>query len=241
MIELPKSRSAIERINPKRLIIYSKPKVGKTSLLAELENNLILDFERGSSFVSAMKMSIDSLDTLKEVGEAIKAAGKPYKYITIDTVTSMEDMCLGFANKLYKDTVMGKSFTGDSVLKLANGAGWQYLREAFFKILDYIETLVPEEGAIILSGHLKDKLIETAGKEVSSIELDLSGKIKSIVCAKADAIGVLYRKGNQTILSFRTSDEVSCGARPEHLKNQEIVASEIVDGKFITYWDKIFK
>lgn len=238
---LPTKPISAERVNPRRLIIYSKPKVGKTSLISGLENNLLLDFERGSDFVTAMKLKVDSLAKLREIGEAIKAANKPYKYVTIDTVTAMEDMCLSLANSLYKDTPMGKNFNGDSVLKLPNGAGWQYLREAFFKILDYIETLIPDDGSIIMLGHLKDKLIETAGKEVSSVELDLSGKIKSIVCAKADAIGVLYRKENQTILSFKTSDQISCGARPEHLKNQEIVASEIIDGEFKTYWDRIFK
>ena len=34
-IELPKVKSQIERVNPKRLIIYSKPKTGKTMLLKD--------------------------------------------------------------------------------------------------------------------------------------------------------------------------------------------------------------
>jgi len=136
--------------------------------------------------------------------------------------------------------MMGKNFAGDSVLKLPNGAGYLYLREAFFKILDYIETLVPEDGSVILLGHLKDKMLETNGKEVSSVDLDLSGKIKSIVCAKADAIGLLSRKADKVTLNFKTSEEVTCGARPDHLKNQEITLTEMVDGKLTGNWDKIF-
>ena len=121
------------------------------------------------------------------VGQEIVKAGKPYKYIAVDTVTALEEMCLSYAKQLYIDTPMGKNFNGDSVLKLPNGAGYLYLREAFFKILDYVETLVPDDGSLILLGHLKDKMLETNGKEVSAVDLDLSGKIKSIVCAKADA------------------------------------------------------
>jgi hypothetical protein len=209
--------------------------------LALLDNCLILDFENGSDYVEALKLKVDSLATLKAVGQEIVKAGKPYKYIAVDTVTALEEMCLSYAKTLYMETPMGKNFNGDSVLKLPNGAGYLYLREAFFKILDYIETLVPEDGSLILLGHLKDKMLETNGKEVSAVDLDLSGKIKSIVCAKADAIGLLSRKGDKVTLNFKTSEEVTCGARPDHLKNQEITLTEIVDGQLVGHWDKVYK
>jgi len=241
MIELPTKKVLATRANPKRLVIYSKPKAGKTSALALLDDCLLLDFEKGSDYVDAMKLKIDSLQTLKEVGAEIVKAGKPYRYIAVDTVTALEELCLGYAKSLYMDTPMGKTFAGDNVLKLPNGAGYLYLREAFFKILDYIETLVPEDGSIILLGHLKDKNIDIAGKEVAAVDLDLTGKIKSLVCAKADAIGLLSRKGNQVILNFKTSDEITCGARPDHLKNQEIILTESIDGNLVASWDKVFK
>ena len=208
--------------------------------MALLDNCLILDFENGSDYVEALKLKIDSLSTLKAVGQEIVKAGKPYKYIAVDTVTALEEMCLSYAKTLYMETAMGKNFAGDSVLKLPNGAGYLYLREAFFKILDYIETLVPEDGSLILLGHLKDKMLETNGKEVSAVDLDLSGKIKSIVCAKADAIGLLSRKADKVTLNFKTSEEVTCGARPDHLKNQEITLTEMVDNKLVGHWDKVY-
>jgi hypothetical protein len=241
MIQLPTQKIAPVRANPKRMVIYSKPKAGKTSALALLDNCLILDFENGSDYVEALKLKVDSLATLKAVGQEIVKAGKPYKYIAVDTVTALEEMCLSYAKTLYMETPMGKNFNGDSVLKLPNGAGYLYLREAFFKILDYIETLVPEDGSLILLGHLKDKMLETNGKEVSAVDLDLSGKIKSIVCAKADAIGLLSRKADKVTLNFKTSEEVTCGARPDHLKNQEITLTEMVDNKLVGHWDKVYK
>jgi hypothetical protein len=208
--------------------------------LALLDNCLILDFENGSDYVEAMKLKVDSLATLKAIGQEIIKANKPYKYIAVDTVTALEEMCIGYAKTLYQDTPMGKNFAGDNVLKLPNGAGYMYLREAFFKILDYIETLIPNDGSLILLGHLKDKMLETNGKEVSAVDLDLSGKIKSIVCAKADAIALLSRKGDKVSLNFKTSEEVTCGARPDHLKNQEIILTELVDNNLKGNWDKIF-
>jgi|TARA_R110002126_G_scaffold291123_1_gene450502 hypothetical protein len=238
-IVLPTKKASIERINPKRLIIYSKPKAGKTTAYSLLEDNLILDLENGADYVEALKIKINSLQELLEAGKAIKEAGCPYKYVTVDTVTALEDMIMPLAIKLYKQTSMGKNYDGDNVLSLANGAGYLYLRQAFFQVLDFIDTLAPH---IILSGHIKDKQVDDKGEMVMAANIDLTGKIKSLICANADAIGYMFRKGNQTILSFKTTDEVTCGARPQHLQNEEIVLSEMNDkGEIVSHWDKVYK
>jgi hypothetical protein len=237
-IILPTTKVKATRMNPKRLVIYSKPKTGKTTAYAGLDNNLILDLENGCEYVEALKITISSLSELQEAGKAIKEAGKPYKYVTVDTVTALEEMIMPLAVKLYRNTAMGKNFDGDNVTTLANGAGYLYIRQAFFQVIDFIDTLAPH---IILSGHIKDKVVDDKGEMVMSANIDLTGKIKSLICANADAIGYMYRKGNKTILSFKTNDEVTCGARPEHLRNEEIVISEMNEKSELTFhWDKIY-
>lgn len=236
-IVLPTAKVKGERVNPKRIVIYSKPKTGKTTAYAGLENNLILDLENGTDYVEAMKVKISNLQELLDAGKAIKEAGRPYDYVTIDTVTALEEMIMPLAIKLYKQTPMGKNFDGDTVLNLPNGAGYLYVRQAFFQVLDFIDGLAP---TIILSGHIKDKQVDDKGELVMSANIDLTGKIKSLICAQADAIGYMYRKGNKTILSFKTNDEVTCGARPEHLRNEEIVITEMIDNVLHTTWDKVF-
>jgi hypothetical protein len=237
-IVLPTKKVKAERVNPKRLIIYSKPKTGKTTAFAGLENNLLIDLENGADYVEALKVKIGSLQELLDAGKAIKAAGNPYQYVTIDTVTALEDMVMPLAIKLYRATSMGKNYDGDNVLSLPNGAGYLYLRQAFFQVLDFIDTLAPH---IILSGHIKDKQVDDKGEMVLAANIDLTGKIKSLICANADAIGYMYRKGNKTILSFKTSEEVTCGARPEHLRNEEIVVTEMNEkGELEFHWDKVF-
>ena len=237
-IVLPTTKIKAERVNPKRIVIYSKPKTGKTTAYAGLNNNLILDLENGAEYVEALKIKITSLQELLDAGKAIKEAGRPYDYVTIDTVTALEEMIMPLAIKLYRQTPMGKNFDGDTITTLPNGAGYLYIRQAFFQVLDFIDTLAP---TIILSGHIKDKQVDDKGELVMSANIDLTGKIKSLICAQADAIGYMYRKGNQTILSFKTNDEVTCGARPEHLRNEEIVVTELIDGVLKTTWDKVFK
>ena len=237
-IVLPTKKVKADRVNPKRLIIYSKPKTGKTSAFAGLDGNLIIDLENGADYVEAIKVKANNLQELKEIGQAIKEANYPYKYVTIDTVTALEDMVMPLAINLYKQTPMGKNYSGDSILTLPNGAGYLYVRQAFFQVLDFIDTLAPQ---IILSGHIKDKQVDDKGEMVMSANIDLTGKIKSLICANADAIGYMFRKGEQTILSFKTNEEVTCGARPEHLRNEEIVISEMVNGELMTHWEKVYK
>ena len=236
-IVLPTKKVKAVRTNPKRLIIYGKPKTGKTTAFANLKNNLILDLENGSEYVDALKINIPDLKTLLDTGKAIKEANKPYDYVTVDTVTALESMIMPLAIKLYKATPMGKNYQGDNLATLANGAGYLYIRQAFFQVLDFIDTLAP---TIILSGHIKDKVVDDDGEMVMAANIDLTGKMKSLICANADAIGYMYRKGSKAILSFKNTDDVTCGARPSHLRDEEIILTEMNDNVLTNNWDKIF-
>ena len=75
---------------------------------------------------------------------------------------------------------------------------------------------------MILVGHLKDKMLDKKGKEVSSKDLDLTGKIKQITCANADAIGYIYRESDNTMISFNSMNDITAGSRCDHLKGQDM-------------------
>lgn len=229
--------------SPRNLIIFSKPKVGKSTLLAELDNCLILDLEGGTDFIDALKVKATSVADINEIGKAIVEAGRPYKYIAVDTISALEEICIPYAEKLYSETPMGKGWYTDgkvkyrSILNMPQGAGYTWLRMAFTKVVEYISTWAPH---IILVGHLKDNMLNKDGVEFNAMDLNLTGKLKQITSSNSDAIGYLYRKGNQNILTFKTTDEVACGARPAHLRNAEIVISELTEEGLKTNWDKVF-
>jgi len=235
---LPMQRVPAITQSPNSLILFSAPKVGKTTLVSALESNLIIDLENGSNHVSGLIVKIKNYMELHELCEEIKKQNKPYKYITLDTATALEDMCLPLALKLYQKTPMGKSYIGD-ILSLPNGAGYKYLRDAYDMMLDKVKECADRT---ILLGHVKDKVVETRGKEVNAKELALTGKLSSITCSKADAIGYLYRDGNKCVATFETSNELTCGARPLHLRNKSMILSEQdpETGETKTYWERIF-
>ena len=252
MIELPTQKTKASRVNPKKIILFSNPKSGKTTAVAALENNLILDLENGSEFLDALKINVlqlardnnkTPLTVLKEIINTIresneKKGGYTYKFITLDTVSALEDIALELANILYRKTPMGRNWTGDDVTKLPNGAGYQYLREAMDVILNEIEPLC---DTLIILGHLKAKFVEKEGKEMESRGLALTGKIASILCSQVDAIGYVYRDDNKTLVNFAPSESLIVGSRPEHLKNKTITLIESdKDGKLTIDWSKIF-
>lgn len=244
-ITLPTRPIPAVSVNPSYLILYGLPKSGKTSCLAQLPNNLIIDLEGGSTFIDAMAIQCRTIQDLGEAAQAIRAKNaevghKLYKRITIDNATRLEDICLGYAATLYRKTEMGKLWKGDDVTTLPRGAGYKYLRDAVKRVIDMFKDLCDE---FILVGHVKDSLTEKDGEEVNAKEIDLVGKLGKIVCGMADAVGYVYRKENETHISFKGGNgDTIMEARAKHIAGKDIViATGNEDGSLTTYWDKIYK
>ena len=127
-IELPKTKIPAEKQDPKNLLIFSKPKQGKSSALAELPGALCIDLEDGGyDYIDAIKVKATSVSDIKEICKAIKEANYPYQFIVLDTITALEEMVKPLALKLYTDTIAGSKFTGKNVLDAPMGAGQKWL------------------------------------------------------------------------------------------------------------------
>lgn len=242
---LPTTKVPATSTNPKYLILYGLPKAGKTSALAQLEGNLIIDLEGGSKFIDALAIQARTINDLGEIAQAIRAKNAEvghnfYKRITIDNATRLEDICMGYACTLYRKTELGKNWKGDDVTTLARGAGYKYLRDAVKKVIDMFKDLCDE---FILVGHVKDSITEKDGQEVNAKEIDLVGKLGKIVCGMADAVGYVYRKDNETHISFKSGgDGTVMEARAKHIAGKDIViATGNDDGTITTYWDRVYK
>lgn len=250
MIELPTERSKVESYNPKLLIIGGKPKTGKSSFIAAIDDNLIIDLEDGYRSLSVMKVQARTAKDLYEIRDAIIAKGKelhkaPYRFITIDNATRLEEMSIAVANTDYRNTAMGQNWgylkdakgmnikdpkTGKfipdpkaDVRLLPNGGGYLFTRKALRKLLDMFKPLCE---TLILVTHVKDKAVRKDGEEVSELSIDLAGKTADIVCGEADAVGMIYRDGNKTYLTFEGGEGTIREARPLHLRGKKFLIAE---------------
>ena len=239
-INLPTSPVPKVTQDTKNLIIYGMPKIGKTTTLSTLQDNLIIDFEDGSDYVEALKVKVHNLNEFGELCKALQESPHKYKFITIDTVTALEEFVKPLALNMYKKTPAGANYNGD-ILNAPMGIGYSYIRQAIEFI---IEKLSANTTNIILVGHVKDKTITSnEGKEVGSVkDFDLTGKAARILAAKSDAIGFVFRDENSNLcINFETNGIASAGARPAHLANKKIIVAERQeDGTFVSHWDRIY-
>ena len=245
MITLPTQKVPATSTNPQYLILYGLPKSGKTSSVAQIESNLIVDLEGGSKFIDALAVQARTINDLGEIAQAVRAKNEEvghnfYKHITIDNATRLEDICMGYACNLYRQTEMGKAWKGTDITTLPRGAGYGYLRTAVKKVIDMFKDLCDE---FILIGHVKDSVTDKDGQEVNAKEIDLVGKLGKIVCGMADAVGYVYRKDNETHISFKSGgDGTIMEARAKHIAGKDIViATGNEDGSITTYWDRVYK
>lgn len=232
MITLPTEKVQARIDNPHFSIFFGKPKSGKTTIMASLENNLIIDLEGGSRYMNALAVQARTLNDLIEIVNSLKAKIKeegkyPYKYITIDSGSVLEDIAKEYALRLYQKTPAAKRKDGtlfnEPILTLPNGGGYMYLRMAMEKLYTSFFDLAEH---VILICHCKNSLINDEGKEMSEMSMDLTGKVSNIAAAKADAVGFVYRKKNQTFINFKAGNNVICGARPKHLREKEFLVAE---------------
>lgn len=196
--------------------------------------------EDGSDYVDALKYKIHSLKELKEVCKAIKDAGKPYKFITIDTVTAIEEMAKPVAIALYQQCPQYSDKYADvkDPALIPNGVGWNLWRTAVESIINLVASCT---NNLIICGHVKDsKLDENASGSLRT--LDVMGKLSRILSAKSDAIGWVHRDEDSNLcIKFGQDGEVLTGARPQHLANKDIIVAERnEDGTFTSHWDRVF-
>lgn len=208
--------------------------------MAALDNNLVIDLEGGYEALEALVVQARSVRDLGEISAAIKAkihadeTGKvvyPYRFITIDNATRLEEMCMPLAISMYQATPMGKSFKGNDLRVLPQGAGYMYMREAVKNVINAFRGL---SETLILIAHVKDRQITKNGEEMSEMSVDLSGKLGDILCGEADAIGLVYRKGNETRISFEGGGDTIREARPLHLRGKNICVARSDENNNIT-------
>ena len=215
---LKKQKRKAVSINPGILLLYGAPKVGKTTMLSKLEDCLIIDTEQGGNMLDGYFHAVNSKEELLQF-YADATEGHSYKYFALDTIDKIvtwteRDVC--------------REYDIESINDLPFGKGFGLVRE---RVMNNIKKLQSLCDHLIIIGHRKTASPIDNSTAIEPESLDLSGKLKNMVMANADAIGYMFREEDKLMVSFQSGKALEAGSRCDHLR-----------GKVIEFdWSKIYK
>ncbi len=265
MIELIK----VKEKDPVDIIIYSQPKLGKTTIVSALTRQLkgraaVLNLEKGGTdylegyFLNCFQNTSDTYDEgfkrYKDYLKYLKENIGKVDYLIVDNLSVMDEWADIAGTYYYMKTTAGKKFNRDaagklithkdtewkSVTTLGDGVGWRFPREWFMGQIQEIMNLVPYRIWIV---HIKDKFIKDMDSQETIVgsEMNLTGKIKNMLAARVSTIAKLVSDKDKRYLSFENlNDSTIAGSRAPHLTGR-ILISDKIDGEIVTYWENVYK
>lgn len=256
-IELPTKVREPKATNPHTLLIYAPPKMGKTTIVSQLPDSLILELEaNGADYVTGCVLDINKPSDFNKTLDAIEASEKKYQYLIIDTLSQLDMWSEIVGTYNYMKKPQGRKFNREdekpngtmimhtdprfeSVHELPNGFGYVHSRN---QMIDWYNRIITLASHVIFVCHVKETMIESKnGDTVESKDINLTGKVKSIISSKVDAIGILSRKGGKGYLNFSNEYKIVSGGRCTHLDGEILISEKQPDGSVKTFWENIYK
>jgi hypothetical protein len=228
---------------PKRILIYSRNKKGKTTLCASAPNVIISDPEEGGVYLEKINPQLYPIEKWEDIDEFynyLKLGKHPYEWAAIDGLTKMHNMALKFvmnqaqeASLSNKPVQVDKRFYGQAN-EMLKGMMWN-----FHSLKMNVIFTAQERMEAPYEGEEDEDYEESAASYVPDLPKGARSAINSIV----DVIGRLYvvkaevkvKRGGvveevirpQRRLWIGTSNQYDTGARsdfklPEFMKNPTI-------------------
>jgi len=213
-------RKAVSQ-NPKTMLLYGAPKVGKTTALSQLEDCLIIDTEGGANMIEGYVETVNSRQDLIKLLKGAKE-GHEFKYVALDTIDKIA---------IWAEKAVCEEESVSAVQDLAFGKGFAMVREKVLNTVNILKEIFPH---VIIIGHRKWARAVVDSKAIVEPEsLDLTGKLKNMLMADCDAIGYVYRddEKEKLMVSFQANEALEAGSRSPHLRGKEIELT----------WNNIYK
>lgn len=189
--------------------------------------------------------ALESIEWLRAVARKIKKDGRPYDFVAVDTLTVVDEWCEWTGTERYMNSTQGKEWNRwnkidhplkkdlwgkripfghedyESIHNQGKGYGYKWSRGEVVDIYNELEGL--GKRCTIFICHT----VETQTKKINSEEeitakgISLTGLVKEIIARKVDAVGYVYRGGEENdelMVSFRGNETKVGGIRGERIK-----------------------
>lgn len=211
----------------KYILLYGKPKTGKTTMASRFPKNLLIAFEKGYNAIDGIKAQ--DINRWSEFKQVLKQLEKPeahemYDTITIDTTTIAYEMCEQF--------VCSQNGV-QSIRDIPWGQGWNLVKKEFESCLRKITMM---GYGLVLISHIETRKEKTS--DDSEIEIQAPSMPKrcyEVVNQIVDIIGYIATEwdddGNsQRYLYTRQTPTAMAGSRFPYLAPKiKLGYNELVD------------
>lgn len=166
------------RLEDKTILIYGPPKIGKSTLVSEMDDVLFLDTEGGLGELEVFSIPIGDWPSFLEACRALVDEGLDrFKAVCIDTIDVLSLYCSAFTNQQ-----LGISHESESDY----GKGWARKRDEFMRPLMKLAS-IPNLG-LILVAHDKEREVKTRSRVVDKHGLAIGGSAGDALLGFADLI-----------------------------------------------------
>ena len=179
----------------KYLLLYGKPKTGKTTMASRFPKNLLIAFEKGYNAIDGIK-AVD-INKWVEFRQVLKQLEKPeaqemYDTITIDTTTIAYEMCEQF--------VCAQNGV-QSIRDIPWGQGWTLAKKEFESCLRKITML---GYGLVLISHIETRKEKTADdSEIEILAPSMPKRCYEVVNQIVDIIGYIATEWDEDGNSHR--------------------------------------
>lgn len=192
--------------------------------------------------------ALQNVKWLRAVAKKIKSAGRPYDFVAIDTLTKVDEWCEWAGTERYMNSTQGKEWNRwnrvdhptkkelwgqripfghedyESIHTQGKGYGYKWSRLEILDIYHELEDL--GRRCTIFICHTVDTQVKkiNSEEEINAKGISLTGLVKEIIARQVDAIGYVYRGGDendQLMVSFRGNEAKVGGMRGNHLKGYQ--------------------
>jgi hypothetical protein len=216
---LPTKKTEIKkRLEDYVILVYGRPKIGKSTFCAGAENAIFLATDvRGLDGLSTYNVPINSWEEMKNTASELKAGGHNFKTIIIDMIDTAYILCSDYVCRQH-------NIPDES--SLPHGMGWRLVRHEFIQFFAKLGNL---PYGIILTSHCNEIEITTPTRKFlrmvpsipnAPLRQWLSGFVGVILYCDFGEIPSKEQKSKpapQRIIRTNSSDFYDAGIRPQGL------------------------
>lgn len=215
----------------------------------DIINLLMKDMETKILDIADIPNPIDRHKALNRILNALIYLGRPYDYVTVDTITQADIDAEWAGTELYMDSLQGKAYNRikevgvpsdkwqrmkyghpeyQSVIEIGQN-GWRWSRTIMVDLLNLSRQA--SRKCTIYVCHIKDKMLSKGDKgEVFIKDIALTGAVADIYSRNVDAIATAFlNEDGELSVSFKGNEDKTGGNR-----------GDIGSYEGIFDWEKIF-